>query len=400
MDAMLLQLFDSSSSSEESSSSSSESEDEPEIIPREPHEKIQGYCSIVDAYSYSDFRAHFRLSRASVEMLLRVLENQYIGVRRHPPFPFKHAILMSLWTLANQESFRGVADRFGVSRGHCHRVFLCVCQLLCNNVQRWIRWPAAGLEQERCLQGFSNLRAVTVPGTFAVIDGTHIPIPGPLHDESFYNRKGFHSVLAQIVCTHDFEIIDLFCGFPGSCHDARMWAESPLCQRLQEHPGQLLPDDAHILADSAYPITTRTLTPFKNDGHLTPEQKYFNTVGSSSRVVVEQTIGKVKCRFRRLRYLHINNLSYAKYIITASCILHNIRIKEPEGDEDDIDYDSDDHDDHDDPDFDEYLAEDGPDNHGDGRVPYNRVAERVAGQNRRIQLMTDMYRNRPRDVAA
>lgn len=348
-------------------------------------------------------------------MIVNVLEHQYVVVRRRPPFPLRHAVLMTLWTLANQESFRGVGDRFGISKGNCHSIFITVCQLLCNKVQLWIRWPAPGYERVRILQGFANLRRVVIIGTFAIIDGTHIGIPGPLNDESFYNRKGFHSVLAQIVCSFDYEIIDVFCGFPGSCHDARMWHESPLGLKLQEHAEEMLPEDSHILGDSAYPCTPTMLVPFKNDGHLTEQQKNFNTVLSSTRVVVEQTIGLLKCRLRRLRYLHIYNLSYAKFIITAACIIHNIRVKErsdgnennihDSDDDDDDGYDSgldgisDNSDDDDDLLYDDFLAEEAArDIEADANAvpgaPYDRDATRAAGQARRLRIMQGLTMNR------
>jgi len=44
------------------------------------------------------------------------------------------------------------------------------------------------------------------------------------------------------------------------------------------------------------------MVPYKDNGHLTQNQKNFNKILSSSRVVVEQAFGKLIGRFRKLKY--------------------------------------------------------------------------------------------------
>lgn len=68
------------------------------------------------------------------------------------------------------------------------------------------------------------------------------------------------------------------------------------------------------------------MVPYKDNGFLTARQKNFNRRLSSTRVIVEQAIGRLKGCFRRLKFLNIYKLENVKYIVTASCILHNICI--------------------------------------------------------------------------
>lgn len=240
--------------------------------------------------------------------------------------PVRKSLLASLWLLANQESFRGVADRFDFDKGHLHRIFLKICSSLSANVSKYIKWPFGPSALEN-VNGFNNLRGLnSFPGVIGCVDGTHIQIPGPIADDSYYTRKGIHAVQLQAVCNYKMEFIDIFCGWPGSAHDARVWSNSPLGMAL-EKGDLILPKNTYILGDSAYPLTSYLMVPFRDNGHLTNRQKRFNQKLSSTRVVIENALGRLKGMFRRLKYLYVVNLKHIKDIIVTTCILHNLCIE-------------------------------------------------------------------------
>ncbi|KAK5648415.1 hypothetical protein RI129_003307 [Pyrocoelia pectoralis] len=229
--------------------------------------------------------------------------------------------------MSNQETFRSVADRFGLSRGHAHKLFIKICKMLSYNQQQYIVWPT-GQQAIKTIEEFNQIHGPnSFPNVFGCVDGTHIAIPGPHHDNSYYNRKGYNSILLQGICNAKQEFINIYCGWPGSTHDARMWQNSQVYLKL--NAGEpLIPPNSYLLGDSAYPLRQFIMVPFRDNGHLTESQKKFNQKLSSTRVVIENTFGRLKGLFRRLKYLNIVNLNYAKYIISAACILHNICVKE------------------------------------------------------------------------
>lgn len=168
----------------------------------------------------------------------------------------------------------------------------------------------------RCPNGF--------PGVFVCVDGTHIPIRAPPTDSgSHYNRKGFHSILLQVVCNSQFVFIDCFVGWPGSANDARVWSNSDIGKSPTANH-DMVPVNSHFLGDSAYPLKTYLLTPYRDNGHLSAKQKLYNIKLSSKRVVVEQAIGLLKNRFRRLCYSDVASPEFVGKMIMAACILHNI----------------------------------------------------------------------------
>lgn len=56
-------------------------------------------------------------------------------------------------------------------------------------------------------------------------------------------------------------IIDVFCGWPGSVHDARVLKNSEIYW-LATNTDNKFPGNVHLLGDAAYPLLDWLLTPF------------------------------------------------------------------------------------------------------------------------------------------
>lgn len=82
----------------------------------------------------------------------------------------------------------------------------------------------------------------------------------------------------------------------------------------------------HIIADAAYPLRMWLLTPYRDNGHLTHEQRRYNNYLSSNRMVIEKAFALLKGRFRWLRFLETQKIEYAVKIIMIACVLHNVCI--------------------------------------------------------------------------
>ena len=155
-----------------------------------------------------------------------------------------------------------------------------------------------------------------------MIDGSHIPIRMPPdRGIDYYNRKDFYSVVLQAVCREDLRFTNVYCGWPGKVHDARIFRHSPL---FEEGPG--LCGRGHILADSAYPNLNWVLSPFRVNGHSTTAQKRFNQTHASIRSTIERVFGLLKGRFSRLQHIDQRNIQTIVTTVLAACVLHNICI--------------------------------------------------------------------------
>lgn len=145
---------------------------------------------------------------------------------RQPISP-KTCVLLLLWTLANQESIRSVADRFNVTKSTVIRSNRRLTGVLVGPLQaKHVRWP------DNAAAAASMDPSGKLPMVGA-IDGCHIPISQPVENHEHYVcRKGFHSIVLQAVCQSNLTFFDLFAGYPGSVHDARVYRNSSLCEAL------------------------------------------------------------------------------------------------------------------------------------------------------------------------
>jgi len=67
------------------------------------------------------------------------------------------------------------------------------------------------------------------------IDGSHIRIDKPTQDpDSYINRKQYFSIHMQGTVNQNMKFIDVFVGFPGSVHDARVFKNSSLYKDLRD----------------------------------------------------------------------------------------------------------------------------------------------------------------------
>lgn len=278
---------------------------------------------VVSRYSLDTFKTFFRVSKTTFEAILENIQHIPELLLREPAagrpqISHEKDLLMMLWYIGSQETIRSIADRFNVSEStfHSHnRRLLDVFQKYF--LQKFVIWP-------NDVQTVNNEFEIkkNFPGVIGAIDSTHIRIKPPSgHSNDYFNRKKFHSVILQAVCRGDKRFTDIFCGWPGRVHDARVFQNSPLRQR-----GPILCGQCHLLGDGAYPCKRWLITPYRNRGNLTRDQIKFNQILSSTRVIIENSFGILKGRFRRLQFVEMNDISYVVKAIITACILHNICI--------------------------------------------------------------------------
>ncbi|XP_012542720.3 LOW QUALITY PROTEIN: putative nuclease HARBI1 [Monomorium pharaonis] len=294
-------------------------------LQRIQHVKILNYVkNIVNNYDNIDFIMHFRLSREKTYELINKFRISEIFISlqddagRSNITAEKH-ILCFLWFVGHESaSYRDVADRFGITISTLYHIIIRVTDFIMLLAPNVIKYPTLA-EKEETATFYRERKGF--PGIIGAIDGSHIRIDKPIEDpESYVNRKQYFSLHIQGTVNHKMQFIDVFIGYPGSVHDARVFKNSPLRNNLRE----LCADNYILLGDSAYPCLKELIVPYRDNGHLSRAQRIFNQKLSSCRVIIENAFGCLKQRFRQLYHFKLRDIVRMVRVIHACCVLHNM----------------------------------------------------------------------------
>ncbi|KAM0735785.1 Protein ALP1-like [Formica fusca] len=236
--------------------------------------------------------------------------------------PVRNQLLSVLWLLATPDSYRFVADRFGMGKSSLSNCFMRVIKALNDIADEVIVWPTDG----KLLTVKEKFRKNGgLPDVIGAIDGIDIEVKSPKENCQFYiNRRKRFSIILQAVCDSELSFTDCFAGFAGSVGDLRVFRNSDLWHAVQENRRVFFPDQEYIIGDKAYPVLTWCIPPFRNLGNLTQAQQKFNQALSKMRQVIERAFALLKGRWRRLKYLDMNRDDMIPLTIIACCVLHNI----------------------------------------------------------------------------
>ncbi|KAH3791519.1 hypothetical protein DPMN_145007 [Dreissena polymorpha] len=77
-------------------------------------------------------------------------------------------------------------------------------------MEQHIKFPESRHELKTIADGFQQ--RCGMPGVVGAVDGTHIASPAPIseHRSSFFKRKGFASLVLQVVCDSNLKFLDIY----------------------------------------------------------------------------------------------------------------------------------------------------------------------------------------------
>lgn len=134
-------------------------------------ERIEGYVNLTERYLEDDFKSHFRMCRTTVERLINLIGSRMTkNVVGRLQKSVQLYCLVTLWALANQESyrlvyidilqflllsldFRSIADRFDITKSTVFHFLITFCQCINDEATNLIKWPE-GQEALQIIQHF------------------------------------------------------------------------------------------------------------------------------------------------------------------------------------------------------------------------------------------------------
>ncbi|XP_056379008.1 putative nuclease HARBI1 [Hyla sarda] len=245
----------------------------------------------LNLHSFTDeeVRQHFRLNK---ELILQLYEEIKPHIERHTRR--SHAIggmtkLLAVLHFFVSGSFQYcIAAKIGFTQPTFSRCIHQVVDAIVKISHKYIRFPYSSPERDLVKQKFFHKYGM--PLTIGLIDCTHIAIiPPTVEEQSYRNRKMFHSINVQLISGPSGEILDIVARFPGGTHDSFVLSGS----------GQLFQsgyfEEDMLLGDNGYRLTPWLLTPYLSP--RTDAQQRYNNAHRKTRSQVERVFGQLKSRF-------------------------------------------------------------------------------------------------------
>uniref|UniRef100_A0A3Q0RQD1 DDE Tnp4 domain-containing protein n=1 Tax=Amphilophus citrinellus TaxID=61819 RepID=A0A3Q0RQD1_AMPCI len=277
----------------------------------------------VTGFNDMDFIHNFRMTRSTFTYICVHLSLTLTRTdsRLRRPIPVSKRVAVGLYWLATGACYRTIANLFGIARS-------TVCSLVhdfCKAVRdvlmpEYIKLPQ-GDDLQEVIEGFKH--RLGFPQCGGAVDGSHIPIIAPEENHAdYFNRKGWHSVILQGTVDHRFCFTNIYAGWPGGIHDARVLRNSYVYSLAER--GELFPPNTEEIMGVQVPIMLWLLKGYSDTGTLTAEQRYFNERHSRTRMTVEYAFGRLKGRWRCLGKRLDVDVSAVTTVISACCTLHNV----------------------------------------------------------------------------
>ncbi|GBG63595.1 hypothetical protein CBR_g38661 [Chara braunii] len=145
------------------------------------------------------------------------------------PLQPDHIFAYALYRWASGETFDSGTCSFGIGRATDIKAVRDVTDAILAAYLDIIGMPV-GRHQRQVIRAFG---AKGFPNCFGAIDCTHVYVDKPANApaEDYFDRKQQCSIVAQVVVDLEKRVLDVFCGYPGTVHDARVLWNSSLYRR-------------------------------------------------------------------------------------------------------------------------------------------------------------------------
>ncbi|GBG87424.1 hypothetical protein CBR_g45481 [Chara braunii] len=283
-----------------------------------------------DDYFRNKLRMSPRVFCEIVENLSPILQRRVTFYRE--PLQPDQIVAYALYRWASGKTYENSSCSFGIGRASGLVAVRDVTVALLSVYREKVAWPT-GVRKAIVLRAFADKG---FPNRHGCIDCTHIYVDKPANApaEDYYDRKRRFSVVAQVVVDLDLRILNVFVGYPGSCHDVRIIHLSTLWSRaaageLFTGPPVLLPFQVHtngyLLSNNGYPSSQWMVVPFGGMAQH-PLESRFDSKQKTARGAVGRAFGRLKGMWSLFLGSHKTNMETLPQQFVAVCILHNILI--------------------------------------------------------------------------
>lgn len=145
----------------------------------------------------------------------------------HRALSAEKKVAVALYFLKDTGSLRMTANSFGIAVNSASAAVSEVCQAISNYLgPKYLHLPKDEESMRVKVAEFEATFGMTQ--AFRCIDGTHIIECPSENSQDFFCYKQFFSLSVQAVCDYKGSFMDVECRWPGSVHDAKVFANSSI----------------------------------------------------------------------------------------------------------------------------------------------------------------------------
>ena len=247
----------------------------------------------LDAYDDHEFLLRYRMTRQCLMDIIDIVRADVMHeTKRSNALTPEEQTFAAIRYYATGSFQQVIGDIMGFSQPSVSRSVKRVSTALSNIAGQIIKFPMDNRQMQYVKEGFMN--EFKFPNVLGCVDGSLIPIKAPSSREDVYIcRKGYHALNVQGICDSRKKFTNLVVKYPGSAHDAFIWSQSGVQTFLSQNQ-----QSGYLLGDQAYPLKPFLLTPVRDP--RTPAEELFNKQHQRTRKVIEDTVGRWKCRWLML----------------------------------------------------------------------------------------------------
>ena len=281
----------------------------------------------------SCWKRSFRMSRDCFYSLVADLDpiiGPHLSTPNYRFITTDKKLAITLYYIKDTGSLWMTANSFGIHQCTVSKTVAEVCKAI-NTVlgPKYIHLPNSQDEMREKVSEF-ELRFGMIQA-FGCIDGTHVALKRPpANSQDYFNYKQFFSLNIQAVCDSKGYFMDVECRWPGSVHDAKVFANATICNKLNRGklpqtfrsvlPGYDVVSN-YLIGDPAYPLTQFCLKEYQTCSEN--KQVIFNSMLRSARNQIECAFGRLKARWGFLRRKVDIKFEMIPLVAYSCFVLHN-----------------------------------------------------------------------------
>uniref|UniRef100_A0A8D3DG73 Putative nuclease HARBI1 n=1 Tax=Scophthalmus maximus TaxID=52904 RepID=A0A8D3DG73_SCOMX len=280
-----------------------------------------GTCSCFDEFDDEALFQLFHLSRPCVAFIADAVRGRLKTLPLDEPgLPADAMVMLALNYYAHGVNSAPVLQRVGLSQADGAALVVgTVSGVVAAMSDEFISFPLSPGAKANVASKVEGLCGI--PRVLGVLAPAHFKIRASPYEKnsfrSFVNTLGYTSVVSQIVCDSDGNVLSVDRCCVGSTCEQEMWESSSEGKEMEKELLGLTPFCiTHILTPLSVP-----------DGE---SEIRFNEAHAKIHSVMRTTLGSLKRRFRclmQLGFAQEASLNKKSNIIKACCVLHNIAKK-------------------------------------------------------------------------